>query len=114
MSDQLILSLESLSAFTSRTSLYTTVVWPIRRVNIGVGVQEVLYFESDRSYKAASEHLLAIEKVAQCNQDMGTSSSGLHDPYLVCHLCYPPQLDSSPCPFVIAPEHYLNKRWRLY
>lgn len=44
MSDHLILSLEPLSTFTAWASLYTAVVRSIRRVNIGVGIQEILTY----------------------------------------------------------------------
>jgi hypothetical protein len=43
MSDHLVLPLKSFPTFTPRTSLYTAVVWPIGRVNIGMGVQKILH-----------------------------------------------------------------------
>jgi hypothetical protein len=42
MSNHLILPLEFLSAFTSRASLYTAVMWLVLRVNEDVRIQEIL------------------------------------------------------------------------
>jgi hypothetical protein len=78
MSDHLILPLETLSAFTSRASLYTAVVWPIRRVNIGMGVQEILGLCQISKQNTKSINLLESEMVVLYIQDMciGSHQSG--------------------------------------